>query len=215
MGTAESQRYARLVTALLAVWFVLVLLASALSIFRDGRVPGGAAALSPIVVFLIWFGISPGFREFALSLDVRVLTALQPWRVAGFTFIVAAAYGILPKAFALPAGWGDVGVGLTAPLVVHYLAKPGRKRSFILWQAAGIADLVMAVTLGVLSSPRLQLLGDGLTTEPLTVLPLSVIPTFGVPVAVIFHIICIAGARRQLDENPKRRFTEHTVTCTS
>src|SRR5262245_51757333 len=34
---------------------------------------------------------------------------------------MTAAYGILPKAFALPAGWGDLAIELTAPLVAHYL----------------------------------------------------------------------------------------------
>jgi ribosomal protein S18 acetylase RimI-like enzyme len=197
MSTLPKQRYARLVTSLLAVWFLLVLSAPTLSIFKDGRFPvGAAAALSPILVFLIWFGISASFREFTLSLDVRVLTTLQLSRVAGFTWFVAAAYGILPKVFALPAAWGDVGIGLTAPLAALYLAKSGRQRGFIMWQAAGIAELAIAVTLGVLASPRLHLLGEGLTTQPLMVLPLSVIPMFGVPVAVILHIICIARPQR-------------------
>jgi len=197
MSTLPKQRYARLVTSLLAAWFLLVLSVPTLSIFKDGRFPvGAAAALSPILVFLIWFGISASFREFTLSLDVRVLTTLQLSRVAGFTWFVAAAYGILPKVFALPAGWGDVGIGLTAPLAALYLAKSGRQRSFMMWQAAGIAELAVAVTLGVLASPRLRLLGEGLTTQPLMVLPLSVIPMFGVPVAVILHMICIARAQR-------------------
>ena len=194
MNTSQNHRFGRLVGGLIAAWFVGVVSASALSIFKEGPVPAGAAALSPIVVFLVWFGASPAFRQFILSLDVRILTALQSWRVAGFTFVVAAAYGILPKAFALPAGWGDIAIGLTAPFVAHYLVKPGHKLSFIAWQTAGILDLAMAVTLGVLASPRIQVLGNGLTTEPLTVLPLSVIPTFAVPVVVIFHIICIAHA---------------------
>jgi hypothetical protein len=34
----------------------------------------------------------------------------------------------------------------------------------------------------------------------MTVLPLSLIPTFAVPLLMIFHIICIAQARRWSDK---------------
>lgn len=37
---------------------------------------------------------------------------------------------------------------------------------------------------------------NGIATTPMTVLPLSLIPTFGVPLFLILHIICIAQAWR-------------------
>jgi hypothetical protein len=63
----------------------------------------------------------------------------------------------------------------------------------MLWQALGIADLVMAVSLGTLVG---ILDPHGISTSPMTVLPLSLIPTFAVPLLLILHVICIAQAMR-------------------
>ena len=147
----------------------------------------------PIVAFLLCFATSAAFRQFALSLNPRTLTFVQSWRIAGFTFLVLYAAGILPGVFALPAGGGDIAIGATAPLVAVKLANFNHRRGFIFWQILGISDLVMAVTLGTIArliSP------DGVGTGVMTVLPLSLIPTFAVPLLIMLHVICIAQARQ-------------------
>jgi hypothetical protein len=95
--------------------------------------------------------------------------------------------------FALPAGWGDIAIGATAPFVALALAVPGRRKSFIFWQILGIADLVNAVALGTLAT---VLNPHGIGADAMTVLPMSLIPTFAVPLFLILHIICIAQAIR-------------------
>lgn len=199
---SENRKYGFMVAGLIAAWFVFVFTLSARSVFIQGPasfpVPRvGFALLFPLVVFLTWFGTSPGFRKHVLSLDVRTLTFLQSWRVVGFAFLALATFGILPNVFALPAGWGDVAIGLTAPLAALYLTRPNRSRLFVLWQILGILDLVTAVSLGVLASPAVHLFGEKLTTAPLAFLPLSLIPTFAVPLVLIFHFLCIAQVAGQ------------------
>jgi hypothetical protein len=190
-------RYAKLILWLIGVWFVLAVTLSALHVIQTepGRPPLalGLAAGIPIVVFLVGFSVSTGLREFLLSLNPRILTAIQSWRLVGFVFLVLAAYGILPKVFALPAGWGDIAIGATAPLAAAILAKAEHRRSFLAWQALGMLDLVMAVALGALAG---TLNPQGIVTSPMTVLPLSLIPTFAVPLLLMLHIICVAQARR-------------------
>src|SRR5262249_1262338 len=90
-----------------------------------------------------------------------------------------------------------------------YLTKSESRRGLLVWQTLGFLDLIIAVTLGVLASPRIHLIGNGMTTAALTVLPLSVIPTFGVPLAIIFHIVCIANLSRS--ERTRRTSLEHPV----
>jgi hypothetical protein len=139
----------------------------------------------------VWFLVSPSLRQFALSLNPRTLTFLQSWRIAGYTFLVLYFTGLLPGIFALPAGWGDVAIGITAPFAAMYLATAQRRGSFVAWQLLGIADLVTAVTLG--ATARL-IDPHGIQNSLMAVLPLSLIPTFAVPLCLIFHIICIAQA---------------------
>jgi hypothetical protein len=98
----------------------------------------------PIGLFMLWYAASKRFREFVLNLNPRTLTVVHSWRLVGFTFLVLYSYGILPGLFALPAGWGDIAIGATAPFAAMALANPGRRRSFIVWQALGILDLVLA-----------------------------------------------------------------------
>ena len=193
----SSKDYGKLAVGIIAAWFVFALSASAAHVFKQSSaappIALGLSVLIPVVVFWIWFRTSVGFREFALSLDPRVLTIVQSWRIAGFVFVVLYVYGILPGIFANPAGWGDIAIGLTAPWVAMKLAEPGHRKGFIVWNALGILDLVIAVTTGTTS--RL-VHPHGLAGDAMTVLPLSIVPTFLVPLFLIMHITVIAQARR-------------------
>ena len=193
----SSKDYGKLAVGIIAAWFVFALSASAAHVFKQSSaappIALGLSVLIPVVVFWIWFRTSAGFREFVLSLDPRVLTIVQSWRIAGFVFVVLYVYGILPGIFANPAGWGDIAIGLTAPWVAMKLAEPGHRKGFIVWNALGILDLVVAVTTGTTS--RL-VHPHGLAADAMTVLPLSIVPTFLVPLFLILHIIVIAQAKR-------------------
>jgi hypothetical protein len=196
-SVTNDASYGRLTGGLIAAWFIFALTASALHLFKtDPQVPPlalGLAVSVPIAIFLLWFAASAGFRNFALSLNPRTLTFVHSWRIAGFTFLALYAAGLLPGVFALPAGWGDIAIGATAPFAAIKLANISRRRSFILWQVLGIFDLVTAVALGTTArwiSP------NEVATAIMTVLPMSLIPTFAVPLLIILHIICIAQARQ-------------------
>jgi hypothetical protein len=196
-SVSNNASYGRLTGGLIAAWFVFALSASALHLFKtDPEQPPlalGLAVSIPLVAFLLWFATSAGFRQFALSLEPRTLTFVQSWRIAGFTFLVLYAAGLLPGVFALPAGWGDIAIGVTAPLAALKLANFSRRRGFIFWQILGILDLVTAVVTGTTAR---WIHPNEVATTPMTVLPLSLIPTFAVPLFLMLHIICIAQARQ-------------------
>jgi hypothetical protein len=203
--TNTNPNYGKLTARLIGAWLIFSLAASALHLFRNDPsrppLPLGVAALAPIVLFVLWFATSETFRRFTLALNPRTLTLAHAWRVGGFVFLVLYTYNILPGLFALPAGWGDIAIGATAPLVAVRLANPDHRKGFILWQVLGIVDLVMAVTLGATAS---LIDPHGIAASPMTVLPLSLIPTFGVPLLLIFHIICIAQARHWREQKVSR-----------
>jgi hypothetical protein len=190
------KNYGKFVIGLIVVWFFFALGASAAHLFQNNANRIGLAvalaALAPLVVFSLWFAASGSFRKFALSLNPRILTSLQTWRIIGFTFVLLEAHRALPAIFAFPAGYGDMFIGATAALVAWQLANPAHRNAFIAWQLLGILDLVTAVSMGT-TAPRLD--PHGIPMVAMTVLPLSLIPTFLVPLFLIFHIICIAQAR--------------------
>jgi hypothetical protein len=176
-----------------AVWLGVTIAAVAAGVFHTPpdtppAATGLAAAVPPLIVIGL-LGYSARFRAWARSLDLRFLTLLQTWRMVGMAFLALSVQGDLPTGFALPAGLGDVAVGLTAPLVAVYVIGGGRwaRRAYVGWTLFGIADLITAAALGVAA---------GANAEPMSVLPMSLIPTFGVPFTLALHAISLVNASR-------------------
>lgn len=206
------KNYGKLTTVILIAWFVFAVTASALHLFSNpAQALGFSIAIAagvPLVVFALWLMASERFRQFAWSLNPRVLTFLQTMRIGGIAFVLLEARQLLPARFALSAGYGDIFIGATAWFAATALAKPTRRGWFILWQALGITDLVTAVTLGVTQQ---FVNANAPSMYPVTVLPLSLIPTFFVPVFLMFHVISIAQARKWDVASAESRISGRTV----
>lgn len=189
-----------LTVAIVVVWFLLALVGSLVGVFDSQPrppIPLGLAAVVPVAIFALCYLEFPGFRQFVSSLDLRWLTLAQTWRVGGIVFVILYYQGLLPGVFALPAGWGDFAIGITAPLVAWLWKPPYPQKTFVVWNLLGITDLVVAVTLGVLASatPVGVLAGD-VSTRLIGLFPLSLIPTFFVPLFVILHLISLIRVRK-------------------
>ena len=63
--------------------------------------------------------------------------------------------GHLPALFALPAGLGEIAAGIAAPLVACRLAQGGGRRAALWFNAFGMTDLVVSLTLGALTGFQL------------------------------------------------------------
>src|SRR5262245_7826787 len=199
LSTRPSHAIRSLTISVLVVWFLLALGGSLLGVFDSEPRPPvllGLAAVVPVAVFVSWYLASAQFREFVSSLDLRILTVSQTWRVGGIVFVVLYLQGALPGVFALPAGWGDFAIGITAPVVAWYWKHPFPRKTFVAWNVLGSLDLVAAVTLGVLASATpVGVLGGDVTTRLMGQFPLSLIPTFFVPLLLIFHLISLIRVR--------------------
>jgi hypothetical protein len=120
------------------------------------------------------------------------LIALHAIRLLGFIFLVLYAEGRLPAPFAPSAGWGDMFIGATALPLAWAAARFGaRVRPLVLlWNGLGVADLVVALTLGPLSAPGpLQVFLGPPDSSPMTTLPWLIIPGFLVPCLMFLHIV--------------------------
>jgi hypothetical protein len=142
------------------------------------------AGMGALLVF------SPSLRS--LLSNQKHLIRLNVWRLVGAVFLLLAVFGQVPALWALPAGIGDVLVGLAAFWVAGLLDAPGGKRRAILFNMLGLADLVVAIGLGVATNPGpAQLFHTTPTAELLTRYPLALVPTFLVPLAVMLHVVSL------------------------
>lgn len=127
------------------------------------------------------------------------LIGVQLYRALGAIFLILYAAGKLPGLFAWPAGLGDVLVGVLAPVVaVAYARAPHKNADLVFaWNLFGLADLVVAVTSGFLTSPSaFQLFAFDLPNELISQFPLVLVPVFLVPVSVLLHLASLAKLHR-------------------
>ena len=115
-------------------------------------------------------------------------------RVAGVAFLLYLALGHLPALFALPAGLGDIAAGIAAPLVARRLTQGTGRRAALWFNAFGMTDLVVALTLGALTG--FGLLNVTPSSAPITELPLALIPTATVPLLFALHITAVSALVR-------------------
>ncbi len=116
------------------------------------------------------------------------LMLYETTRVIGVAFLLGLSQGLFPASFAIPAGVGDVLIGITAPLVVLAIRRGALLAwgAALVWNTLGIADLIVAVSEGSIS---------GATT--VVTYPWALIPTVAVPIAITLHIVSIALLMRR------------------
>lgn len=187
---------------ILSAWFALVtsLGASGAFVGRPGQPPVAIAigVGAPLLLFFAALRISPSFRAFVLSLDLRLITGMQAWRWAGLGFLSLYAHGVLPAMFALPAGLGDMAVGFAAPWMILALVRRrdfAASRAFVRWNVLGMLDLSVAIALGTLSASLSTGAPGEITTAPMATLPLLVIPAFLVPLFLMLHTAALMQSR--------------------
>jgi hypothetical protein len=192
---AESARGRVVILVALGAWFAFMLAIGATGALSPGL--GGPPALGLTVVLpivaLVWaYFALPSVRITMAATPLPALIALHLIRVLGFMFLVLYAEGRLPAPFAPSAGWGDMLIGATALPLAWAVARFGaRVRPLVLlWNALGVADLVIALTLGPLSAPGpLQVFVGPPDSSPMTTLPWLIIPGFLVPILFFIHVV--------------------------
>lgn len=156
--------------------------------------------LIPLAVAAIALWRSESTARLVSAIPLHWLVAAQVYRVGGGIFLVLWADGRLPWQFALPAGIGDVATGIVAVVVAARLAQNatiGAHRAAYAWCLFGIADLVVAIAMGAMTSPGpVHLLALDAPNLLMTAYPLVMVPTFAVPLALMLHGLVLLRLRR-------------------
>ncbi len=193
---ALSSQSALAVGLFLGVWLITATILASTGEFLP--IPNKPPALGIIMlVSLIAMGLAisfiTGLRQIIQHKATQAsLVALQFWRIEGLIFLILMALGQLPVLFALPAGIGDLLVGLAAPFVARYFNQPGGRRLAIIWNFLGMLDLVDATTLAILSIPGpIRLFYTSPDSSLVAGFPVALIPTFLVPLSFMLHLISL------------------------
>jgi hypothetical protein len=205
----DTARRAQAAIALFAWFAAVVALGATGALDADtglGPAGVGIAVALPFAVLAV-AGAHPRLLASAIeALPVELLIGVNALRIFGLFFILLHAAGRLPDPFASSAGWGDVIVGITAlPVALLARAKVRGWRAIAwAWNSFALLDLVVAVSLGITSSPGSPLRifyaepGAGIMSG----LPWLLIPGFLVPLYALTHLAVFARLRSAAHERP-------------
>jgi hypothetical protein len=140
-------------------------------------------------------------KQVQYNKTTSILIAVHTWRIVGIVFLWGMTQGLLDPAFAIPAGVGDILIGVTAIPFAIFLWKgySSSKYAVVVWSVLGIADLVNAITLGVITNPDFG-------TSTMATFPWILVPTVGVPLALALHGITLYRLRDWVPIQAHREF---------
>ena len=196
VGRRTATAVAATTAAVLGGWLVVSGLLARAGVYRQD--PGEIVPWFPVVVagtliaLLLATRIPLVSRILADPGTPARLALPHTLRVVGVLFLIVMAQGHLPAAFALPAGLGDIAIGVAAPFVARRLARNTGRAGAARFNVLGILDLIVAGSIGFLLIGLVEVTPS---TEPLLLLPLALIPTVPVPLALALHIVSLRRVR--------------------
>lgn len=157
--------------------------------------------IMPVVVGMIAL-VSPGVRAALIAVPMQLLIGVHAFRILGILFFVLHFENQVDGPWASFAGSGDIITAILVPPVLALATRPSPQDWMIhVWNAFGMLDFVVAITLGLISTPDVfvQLIPVAKGAAGMTRLPWELVPTVIVPFYMITHGIIFAQllARRQ------------------
>lgn len=186
--------------ALTALWLATVIITA-----RNGTLSAiyqpliAVIVAATIVVPAALFKFSRDFRQLIEAIGHRRIVMFHIWRIpAALTFFWYGVHDMLPPAFWILAGVGDLLVGLYA---LRLSFAPQSTETYRKFHRFGFADFIVAVGTGL----TFTLLMDE-RMLPVTTLPLALIPLFGVGISGASHLMAFDMLNRHTgfgsDERP-------------
>jgi hypothetical protein len=142
-------------------------------------------------------------KQMQYNKTTSIIIAVHTWRILGVAFLWGMTQGLLDPAFAIPAGVGDILIGVTAIPFAIFLWKgySWSKYAVVVWSVLGIADLVNAITLGVITNPDFS-------SSTMSTFPWILVPTVGVPLALALHGMTLYRLRNWVPIQAHRKLQE-------
>jgi hypothetical protein len=185
------------------LWAAVAWTAAINGAFRTGFSPLPllpAAILLPVIVGAPLLVLSKRVGQVLDAMPDTWLVALQIYRILGVQWLAYGMRGLLPTIFALPAGAGDVLTGLFAlQAAIAVAAGTARgRRAAIYWNIFGLADLAIAISLGMITSPgQFQLIVPDVSGVGVDAFPNVLTPALVVPSSILLHVLSMRQLLRR------------------
>jgi hypothetical protein len=153
----------------------------------------GLAIFGPVILGWILMFQSKTLQEIVHAVPQSWLIGVQFYRIMGVIFLILYAESLMPGTFAIPAGCGDIIIGLSAIAIAAIAPKNYAYRLVALWNGLGILDLVIAVGTGFLTAPsRYQIFSREAPNVLIGTFPLVMIPIYLVPLSILLHLASLS-----------------------
>jgi hypothetical protein len=190
----------------------LVWLGLALVLAASGVVGVPPRPLVPVLIMgpVLGYLVLRRRPQVASALDSLPLWGLVAYHLVrlpyGVFFLVEHARGVLPAAFALTAGWGDILAGSLALPAAWAALSPspagGRRALLWAWSALALADMLLVIA----TAQRLLLIeSDPLMQQAFARPPYAILPLFVVPMVLITQLEVMRRLRRPAAQPTTRR----------
>jgi hypothetical protein len=186
-----KRRGTTVLLSVLAIWGLAVAVAAEAGVYRAIQ----PLLLAPIIVLgivvpVVVYAVSDGFRAYIEAIGLRSLTAFHIWRIAAaLVFFWYGAHNLLPETFVQNAGWGDLIAGF---LALGVILLPESRNRYLAFHIFGFTDFIVAVGTGLafflLNDPRMS---------AIQTLPMALIPLYGVGISGASHIMAFDLLRRR------------------
>ena len=184
----------KIVGAILLAWFCFALAVGVGGSFRNASTPVVTLTVCTLAALTLIAGWKiPLFRNWAATVDLRVLISLHLVRFVGIYFLVLGGRGALPEMFAKPAGIGDIAVASVAVVLLVVPNIPSWQIVLRIWNFFGFIDIVFVAFSALRSG-----LQDWQAMAPLRELPLSLLPTFLVPLIIASHVLIFVRVAKRV-----------------
>ncbi|MEO1176142.1 MAG: hypothetical protein AAFV87_03135 [Pseudomonadota bacterium] len=195
ISNRQRQSVALRVSAYVTLWISLALGLAYSNILvpsADQRIPLlGILILGSAILGNVLLTRSKTLTLIVDATPLHWLAAVQIYRVIGVVFLLLEADGYLSSYFARSTGWGDILVGLTAPIVGYLMWKDARRYYSVglIWCAAGIIDLLLVLYKALNSAPGpFQTTAFDVPTVVIGYFPFPLVPLIVVPISLILHV---------------------------
>ena len=176
------------------LYFLYVTLACFRGLFAQNSLPPRIMVLTalPLLAFYVILVLNlPLAKRVLQHIALSNIVRIHLFRLIGSFFLIMGFYQVVPKAFALGAGLGDIFIALSSIIVGNALIK-GRsyaKKLTWLWNTLGLLDILMTSFMAFWFTKQTIETGS-LGVNVLTEFPFCFIPAFA-PATIIFLHICI------------------------